>query len=87
MKDPYVVLKHPLSTEKSVKMIESQNKLTFIVDVDATKKDIKTAIEALFKVKVVTVHTVVTPDGKKKAYIRSAPEHPALDVATQLGMI
>ncbi len=81
------VIKHLLSTEKSVRMMESENKLAFIVENTATKTDIKKAIEAEFKVKVVAVNTMITPDGKKKAFIKLALENPALDIATQLGAI
>ncbi len=81
------VIKHLLSTEKSVRMMESENKLAFIVENTATKADIKKAVETDFKVKVVAVNTMVTPDGRKKAFIKLAPENPALDIATQLGAI
>ena len=81
------VIKHLLSTEKAVRMMEAENKLTFIVENNATKTNIKKAMQEQFKVKVVTVNTTVTPDGKKKAFIKLAPENPALDIATQLGAI
>ena len=81
------VIKHLLSTEKAVRMMEAENKLTFIVENAATKPAIKKAIETDFKVKVVTVNTMVMPDGRKKASVKLAPENPALDIATQLGAI
>jgi large subunit ribosomal protein L23 len=67
--------------------MESQNKLTFVISIDASKKEVKEAVEQAFKVKIVDIHTLVTPKGVKKAYIRLSPETPALDVATQLGLI
>ncbi|MEK6839682.1 MAG: 50S ribosomal protein L23 [Nanoarchaeota archaeon] len=87
MKDPYRVIKNPITTEKAVRLMESQNKLTFIIDRDASKPEIKEAIEKAFKVKIVKINTLITPKGTKKAYIKLAPETPALDVATQLGLI
>lgn len=81
------VIKHLLSTEKAVRMMESENRLTFIVEDTATKPTIKKAIQDQFKVKVVAVNLMITPDGRKKAYIKLAPENPALDIATQLGAI
>lgn len=87
MKDHQTIIHYPLSTEKSVKMMETQNKLTFMVEKKATKKDIKEAVQALFKVKVMKVNTVILPEGKKKAYVKLATENPAMDVATQLGLI
>ncbi len=87
MKDPYGVVKHPVSTEKALRLMESENKLTFIVDLRATKPEIKQAMESLFKVKVAKVRTLITLKGKKKAYITLAKETPAIDVATQLGLM
>lgn len=81
------IIKHLLSTEKAVRMMEAENKLAFVVDNTAAKQDIKKAIESKFKVKVVAVNTLIMPDGRKKAYVKLAPENPALDVATQLGAI
>ena len=85
--DPYTVIKNPLSTEKSIRLMESENKLVFVVHKKATKSDVKKAIEEVFKVKVIQVNTFVTPKGKKRAYVRFSPETPAVDIATQLGLI
>ncbi len=87
MKDPYRVIKNPITTEKAVRLMESENKLIFIVNNDSSKKDIKDAVEKVFKVKIIKVNTLITPKGLKKAYITLSPETPALDVATQLGLI
>lgn len=87
MKDIYTTVKHPVSTEKALRLMESENKLVFIVDLDATKKDIKNAVEKLFNVTVVKVNTLITIKGTKKAYVRLSPEHPAIDVATKLGLV
>lgn len=85
--DPYKVVKHPLSTEKAVRLMESENKLIFIVDEKATKKEIKEAIEKLFSVKVIKLTTANLPDGRKKAYAKLSPETPAIDVSTKLGLM
>ena len=81
------VLKYPLTTEKNVKMMQTENKLVFIVDRRANKTQIKKAAEEFFKIKVEKVNTLILPNGKKKAYLKLSPESPALDVATQLGLI
>jgi large subunit ribosomal protein L23 len=81
------ILLYPLSTEKTLRLMESENQLVFIVSLKARKANIKQAFEEMFKVKVVQVNTLVTPKGKKKAYIKLSPEHLALDIATQLGMM
>ena len=85
--EPYQVVKHPLSTEKSIRLMESENKLIFVVDRKAKKSDIKKAIEHIFKVKVVDVKTFITSHGQKRAYIKFSDETPAIDVATQLGLM
>ena len=85
--DPYKIVKFPLTTEKGVRLMESENKLLFVVDYSAKKKDIKKAIEAMFNVKVVSVNTQITPGSQKRAVVKFAEDTPAIDVATQLGLI
>ena len=85
--DSFKVVKHPIATEKAVRMIEAENKLLFVVDRRATKLQIKTAVEVLFKVKVIKVNTLFTPSGEKRAYVRLSSENPAMDIITQLGMM
>ena len=85
--DPYKIIKNPLATEKSVKIMEAENKLVFIVNRKSTKKEIKEAIEKAFNVNVLKVNTLITPKGTKKAYVKLGIDTPALDVATQLGLI
>ncbi len=80
-------IKYPLSTEKSIRLMESGNKLTFIVDNRSTKQEIKKNVETMFKVKVTAVNTTVGSDGKKKAYVQLSKEHVAMDIATQLGLM
>lgn len=80
------VIKYPVSTERTLRTMESENKLLFVVDRKATKADVKKAVESMFKVKVVDVNTYIT-GGKKKAYVRLGSENPAIDVATKLGMM
>ena len=67
--------------------MESENKLVFIVDKKAKKQEIKEEIEKTFKVKVVKVNMFVDPKGRKKAYIKFSDETPAIDIATQLGLM
>ena len=84
--DPYKIVKYPLSTEKSIRLMESQNKLIFVVDINADKKMIKNAIEEMFKAKVESVRTYVQ-NGEKRAYVKFSDENPAIDIATQLGLM
>ena len=85
--DPYTIIKCPLSTEKSLRLMESENKLIFIVDRKAKKPEIKDAVEKMFKVKVLKVNTFISMDGKKKAYVQFAANSPAIDIATNLGLM
>jgi len=87
MKDPQKVLLYPQATEKAVRLIESENKLVFIVANDANRTDVKRAVETLFEVKVNNVKVGITPDGRKRAYVRLAPEFKADEIAAKLGMI
>jgi large subunit ribosomal protein L23 len=50
------LVKYPLLTEKTIKLIE-QNQYSFAVDANATKTSVKSAIEKLFDVKVIAVNT------------------------------
>ena len=86
-RDPWKVIVYPHLAEKSMNMVEFENKLTFIVRRNATKSDIKEAVEKLFGVKVVKVYTETTPEGVKKAYAKLSPETPASEIASRLGMV
>jgi len=62
----YDVIRSPVITEKST-MASEQDKVLFNVSQDATKGEIKAAVEALFKVKVKSVNTLVRK-GKTKRF-------------------
>ncbi|WP_193368117.1 50S ribosomal protein L23 [Pelagibius marinus] len=53
----YEVIRHPVVTEKST-LGSEHNQITFVVPLDATKPEIKAAIEEIFKVKVKAVNTL-----------------------------
>lgn len=61
--------------------IEEHNTLVFIVDVKSNKRQIKDAVKKLYEVETVHINTLITPAGRKKAYVRLTPDHDALDVA------
>lgn len=81
------MIKHAISTEKTIRMIEMENKLVFAVDQKASKEQIKAEIERLFNAKVVRINTLTAPDGTKRAIVKFDVETPAIDVATKLGMM
>ena len=80
-------IKHPLSTEKAIRLLESENKLIFIADRRATKPELKAEIESLFNVKVTKINTMITRDGNKKVVVALSEDTPAIDVATNLGLM
>jgi ribosomal protein L23 len=65
----------------------NENALVFIVDRRATKHEIKQAFETLYKVKIVKINTLITPQGKKKAFLKLSTDYSALDLATEVGII
>ena len=87
LEDPYNVIKYPLSTEKSIRLMESNNTLIFVVEKKSKKDIIKKAIEKIFNAKVAKVNILISPDGKKRAYVKFSAETPAIDIATQLGLM
>ena len=74
-------------TERSVTLIESENKLTFVVNLKASKKDIRRAVEELYDVEVESVNTLISPKGEKRAFVKLYPEFNASDIAVQLGIL
>lgn len=84
--EAHEVIISPDVTEKSMKMLEKENKLVFVVNRRANKKQVKEAVEELYEVKVEEVNTSINPKGVKKAYVRLAPEYRAEEVATRIGI-
>jgi len=88
MRDPRQVVLRPLVTEKATVLKDEQNQISFQVAMDATKVDVRRAVETIFKVKVTDVRTQVV-FGKekrmgrfvgrrptwKKAVVRLAPDN------------
>jgi large subunit ribosomal protein L23 len=57
MKEAQKIIRRPMITEKSTRQKEEGRQYVFEVDRDANKIEIQTAIERLFKVKVLQVRT------------------------------
>merc|ERR1711908_18608 len=85
--DRYQILKYPLTTESAMKKIEENNTLVFIVDVRASKVQIKEAIKKMYDIETQKINTLIRPDGQKKAYVRLTQDYDALDVANKIGII
>jgi large subunit ribosomal protein L23 len=84
--DALKIIIRPYVTEKTFDQVERQNKICFLVDLKASKKKIKSAIETLYEVRVASVNTAITVIGKK-AFVRFAPESSATDLASKLGLV
>jgi len=85
--DPYDVIMHPIMTEVASRILESENKLVFAVNLKASRNDVKRAVEELYEVRVVKVTTVITAKGQKKAFVKLHPDYKAADVAIKLGIL
>lgn len=64
MKSSYQIIKALLRTEKSA-LLEPERKYLFLVDRGARKPEIKRAVQEIYKVKVSSVNTLISP-GKLK---------------------
>jgi large subunit ribosomal protein L23 len=62
----YEIVRAPVITEKAT-MASEHNQVTFRIPLDATKREVKAAVESLFKVKVTAVNTIRTA-GKTKRF-------------------
>jgi large subunit ribosomal protein L23 len=80
------IIDYPLVTEKAMDQMDFDNKLQFIVSLDAAKPEIRDEIENEYDVTITSVNTQVTPDGQKKATVTLSEEDDAEDVASRIGV-
>jgi len=64
-KDFLGIVKYPILTEKTIRLIE-QNQYSFAIDPKANKNNVKSAVEQLFDVKVLSVSTSSLPERKRR---------------------
>src|ERR1700719_2814993 len=95
--DLYKVIRRPIITEKGMAVKETQHTVVFEVAPEATKSEIKLAVQRLFKVKVEAVRTAIY-HGKfrrrgrsaghrrdwKKAYVKLKPNEKMIEYADNL---
>jgi len=86
LEDAQKLIIRPYITERTFDQIARENKLCFMVNDKASKKQIASAIEAIYEVKVRDVNTLRSLGGKK-AFVRLVPEDSATDLATKLGLV
>ena len=61
MENGLKIIKRPILSEKSTQQTELTNTVAFEVTAEATKPQIREAVESFFKVKVLKVNTVRVP--------------------------
>ena len=83
----YETLRYPLITEKAVNMIEAENKLVFVVGRNATKQDVRNAVERLYGVRVDRVNIMRDMKARKRAIVKINKTYKADDIATRLGVL
>jgi len=93
----FQIIRRPIITEKGLGVKETQHTVVFEVDREATKTEIKEAVQRIFKVKVDHVRTAINhgklrrrgrsegfrPDWKK-AYVRLAEGEKMIEYAENL---
>jgi large subunit ribosomal protein L23 len=80
------VIEHPLVTEKAMNQMDFDNKLQFVVDLDAHKPEIKEEVESRYDVSVTKLNTQVTPKGRKKATVTLSEDDDAQEIASRIGV-
>ncbi len=82
-----VYILYPLTTERAVAHIEAENKLTFVVNPAATKKQIRDDVKSLYNEEAARITTRVSPDGRKKAVVRFKRKNAASELASKLKIL
>ena len=79
------IILHAYVTEKSMDEMERQNKLEFMVDTRANRREIRAAVEGTYGCKVVKVTTKTVQSGKI-ATVKFAKEFSAEDIGSRAGV-
>jgi large subunit ribosomal protein L23 len=82
---PHEILLHPVVTEKTMRLMDENNCLEFLVHRSSSKVDIKKAVESMFSCTVATVNTRITKDGKR-AIVKFGGETSAEDIGMRIGV-
>ena len=73
-------------TEKSVKMVEIENKIVFIVARTSRKGDIKKEFESTFDSKIASINIQIRKN-QKIAFIKMKEPNAAVNIVTKLGIM
>jgi large subunit ribosomal protein L23 len=80
------IIQNPLVTEKAMDKMDFDNKLQFIVHIDANKPEIRDAIESRYDVTITKVNTQITAGGEKKAVVQLSDDDDAQEIASRIGV-
>lgn len=83
-------LKHIISIqsgEKATRLMQEQNKITFIVNPLSNKIEIGKEAEKLFDIKIEKINVINKMSGQKIAIAKLKQGYNAMDIATKLGLI
>ena len=80
------VIEYPWVTEKAMNQMDFDNKLQFIVSLDADKPAIQSEIEDQYEVTIEKINTQVTMNGDKKATVTLSEDDDAQEVASRIGV-
>ena len=76
MKSAYQIIHKPIITEKGLGVKELESTLVFEVAAQATKTEVKQAVQSIFKVKVASVRTMQYPGKMRRrgAFVGYRPD-------------
>ncbi len=83
---PSQIIKYAINNERAGLNMEKNNTLTLIVDVNATKPQIKEAMVKLYGKAVLKVNTLITSKHyQKKAFVRFKEAGAAIEISSKIG--
>jgi large subunit ribosomal protein L23 len=82
-----MIIKKVLNTEKTTGLKQKENKYVFEVDKNANKIEVKNAVEAMYKVKVIKVNTLIMHGKKRRvrSEIGSKPDWKKAIITLKIG--
>ena len=82
-----MIIRYPYVSEKASRDLELDGKLQFIVDDRTSKTKIAKEVERMFGKKVVSVKTLMTMKGKKKAMVTFEDKKAGEEILSRLGVL
>jgi len=82
-----MIVKYPYVSEKASRDLEFDGKLQFIVDNRASKIKIAKEVERMFGKKIVSVTTLMTMKGQKKAMVTFEDKKAGEEILSRLGVL